>query len=357
MTWTEPEYPRRDVDAAGEVLVDRNASGDAIEDALQVINNWRSAHSFPLNTFQVSLRANARAIEPSSLVAQRLKRLSSIELKLRRFSDWLKLSEMQDIGGCRAVMRSVPRIDELVRRYRTSSMRHRLLDSDDYIRTPKKSGYRGYHLIYEYTSDRKETFNGLKIELQFRSPLQHAWATAVETVGRFTHQALKSSMGAPQWLRFFSLMSSALALREKTPLVPGTPHNQEELVTEITDLASQLEVVKRLEAYRALLRPPEEHRLRGAHYFLVALDPTGGTVKITGFGPQERELAASMYLATERQMAVTPGGDAVLVSVESLAELRRAYPNYFLDTEVFLNAVERVVLPKPRGRNRSSGPR
>jgi len=35
--------------------------------------------------------------------------------------------------------------------------------------------------------------------------------------------------------------------------------------------------------------------------------------------------------------------DAVLVSVESLELLRRAYPNYFLDTRAFLNALKQAV--------------
>ena len=51
---------------------------------------------------------------------------------------------------------------------------------DDYITTPKDSGYRGVHLIYRYYSDKNETFNGLKIEVQIRTALQHAWATAVD---------------------------------------------------------------------------------------------------------------------------------------------------------------------------------
>ena len=43
------------------------------------------------------------------------------------------------------------------------------------------SGYRGVHLIYRYNSDRKTEYNTLLIEMQLRSQLQHAWATAVET--------------------------------------------------------------------------------------------------------------------------------------------------------------------------------
>jgi ppGpp synthetase/RelA/SpoT-type nucleotidyltranferase len=147
------------------------------------------------------------------LVAQRVKRLSSIVAKMRRFQG-LRLSQMQDIGGCRAVLSSVAEVRNAVKSFKTSSIRHELAREDDYIANPKDSGYRGVHLIYKYVSDRSETYNGLKIEVQIRSQLQHAWATAVETVGTFIQQALKSSQGEDEWLRFFCLMGSAIALRE-----------------------------------------------------------------------------------------------------------------------------------------------
>ena len=195
MKWTEPQYSREEVNEAGQVLLRGTANGSmSLETALSVVNNWRSSHAFPLNTMQMYLRTQARQVYAKSLVAQRVKRLSSIETKLQRFR-WLKFSEMQDIGGCRAVVNTVGSVDRLVQAYDRSRIKHRLLDSDDYIGAPKKSGYRGYHLIYGYHSDKKTTYNELKIELQIRSNLQHIWATAVETVGTFTQQALKSSQG------------------------------------------------------------------------------------------------------------------------------------------------------------------
>ncbi len=60
----------------------------------------------------------------------------------------------------------------------------------------------GCYLIYRYFSDRQTKYNTLKVELQLRSQLQHAWAAAVETVGAFVQQALKSSLGEEEWLRF-----------------------------------------------------------------------------------------------------------------------------------------------------------
>ena len=65
------------------------ASGRAdalsLEPVNDVISNWRSSHSFPLNTLQVRLREKAKSIHGSAIVAQRLKRVPSIIQKLQRF--------------------------------------------------------------------------------------------------------------------------------------------------------------------------------------------------------------------------------------------------------------------------------
>ena len=161
MAWTVPGYSPSEVDAAGGSLV---ASPRANWRDLMVINHWRSSHAFPLNTFQVGLRERARSVNNDSIVAQRIKRLSSIELKLQRYN-WLRLSDMQDMGGCRAVVRNPRHVYQVVDRYNSSGIKHNFDDQYDYIATTKRSGYRGYHLIYKYYSDRKQTYNGLKIEV------------------------------------------------------------------------------------------------------------------------------------------------------------------------------------------------
>lgn len=344
--WVVPEYTREEVDWAGHVLADYRRAGRATADhlvtALDIIGNWRSSHSFPLNTFQGTLRKKGRAVCGSVIVAQRIKRLSSIWSKLRRFR-WLTLSEMQDIGGCRAVMDSLQSVRELVEQYQDSNLKHTLADLDDYITAPKKSGYRGVHLIYKYHSDRKQHYEGLKIEVQIRSPLQHAWATAVETVGTFTQQALKSSQGEERWQRFFALMGTAIANREKSPAVPNTPTDRRELKAELSEIAMQLDVVPRLQQYAHALRTPEYFTTQGAHFYLLTLDARAGRLTVQGFRADEMAQANERYLTVEKEITETPGADAVLVSVDSVEALRRAYPNYYADTQVFIDAVKRAM--------------
>src|SRR3546814_3079796 len=66
---------------------------------------------------------------------------------------------------------------------------------DDYIRSPKSSGYRSIHLVLKYKSKKYPEYNNLLLEVQIRTHAQHSWATAVETVGAVLGQALKSSEG------------------------------------------------------------------------------------------------------------------------------------------------------------------
>lgn len=222
MPFAVPLYSRKKVNDAGEALV-RYYEADSFDisllrgfwDALDVINNWRASHSGPLLAMRMLLTRQAKSIDNEVLIAQRIKRLASIELKLARFRT-MKLSQMQDIGGCRAIVGTVRQVQELAESFKRSRTKHYLDHVDDYIDTPQHSGYRGIHLIYRFNSNKLIECNGLKIEVQLRSTLQHAWATAVETVGTFTRQALKSSRGEAEWLRFFELMGGDVTLDIET---------------------------------------------------------------------------------------------------------------------------------------------
>lgn len=82
VAWTEPAYSRSAVNRAGQTYVANDVSLEDRELALAVINNWRSSHSFPLNTLQNNLRGVANHHDADPTVAQRIKRLPSIRHKL-----------------------------------------------------------------------------------------------------------------------------------------------------------------------------------------------------------------------------------------------------------------------------------
>jgi hypothetical protein len=309
-----------------------------------VVDHWRASHGYPLNVLQINLRRSARKIDSSAVIAQRTKRLVSIAIKLDR-QPKMKLTQMQDVGGCRAVMKSIAAVRALDKFYADESeMKHELSSRDDYILHPRDSGYRGIHLVYRYHSDRKnsQAWNGLKIELQLRSLYQHAWATAVETVGTFIGQALKSSRGPEEWKRFFALMGSVIAIRERAPLVPGTPSQSKQLISELDEHAYLLNVENLLGVCANTLNTVE-NSTDEAHYYLLKLDPNAGQLVVTGFKKEDIQKAQDAYADAELAARGKPGMDTVLVSVDSLTALPKAYPNYFADTRIFVELLKQAL--------------
>ena len=264
----------------------------------------------------------------------------------------MKLSQMQDIGGCRAVMVDMRHVTQLVNIYRDATARnpnrHMLAKEKDYIAQPKVDGYRSVHFVYKYKSkaEKYQIFNEQKIEIQIRSRLQHAWATAVETISTFTGQALKSSIGHDigheDWLRFFALMSSAIALREKCPAVPGTPEDKDELKKELKALSESLGVRNVLQGWGTAVQHVMANAAN-AHAFLLVLDPNKNILRVTPYSKEELEKANSDYLIAEKQTETETSMQAVLVSVDSIATLKSAYPNYYLDTTAFVKALQEAI--------------
>jgi hypothetical protein len=142
---------------------------------------------------------------------------------------------------------------------------------------------------------------------------------------------------------FFAIMGTAIASYEERPPVPDTPTKQNELISELRHYAAALDIIKRLAGYRTALQVIGQQEEKTDHYFLIELDPETSTVHLRGFRRDESERATAAYLEIEKSIVDRPGADAVLVSVDSLASLYRAYPNYFADTRVFLNVVNQTL--------------
>ena len=113
----EVKYSRNKVNKAGDILRNSESSSSDNLWAADVLSNWRAIHNYPINTFQATLRNKLKRIDNLALVAQRLKRIPSIILKLQRFPG-MKLSRMQDIGGLRAVVQDIPQLKLLYSNYK-----------------------------------------------------------------------------------------------------------------------------------------------------------------------------------------------------------------------------------------------
>ncbi len=347
--WVQREYAKGEIDRAGALLVpwwsDR-VRPENLGHLYMVVQNWRTSHGLPLNVFQAGLRKRTKRVEENVIVAQRLKRFSSMMNKLVREPN-MKLSQMQDLGGCRAIMSSVDAVDRLYEMYRgqeSLSGFEAAVKCYDYIRHPKSDGYRGIHIVGRYVAhqENREQWNGQRIEIQLRSQLQHAFATAVETVTTFTRTPLKFGAGPAEWRRFFSLVGSAFALREGTEIVEGTPSNTTELISELREATKALKVRQRLRAWANALQQLPRRNVKRFKWLLLVLDTTENTIDVKGY---ENRKEASQKVAELEQLK-REDIDAVLVWVRSVRDLRAAYPNYYADTGQFINALNTALARK-----------
>lgn len=324
------KYSRNAINDAGDSLAGRSNAIEA-DLAWEILDYWRAIHHTPLHTLYVNLSRHARRADKNALVARRLKRASSIFSKLKREND-LTLRKMQDIAGCRAIVSSLGEVLKLRDSLLRSSQLHVLERTKNYIDSPKASGYRGIHLIYKFQSNdlKNASLNGLRVEIQIRTMPQHLWATAVEIVGTLTKQALKSSQGSGEWLKFFKYVSEGIALVENKTELPS------ELKKNIFRLEKKLDVRKKLAAYSLALNNTKPN---DANYYLLELDDMN--LRIRQFN--DVGTADSAYLEAERRLLNKVGADVVLVGAESFHKLKKAYPNYFGDSARFVKLLETLI--------------
>lgn len=117
-----PEYSKRQVKLAGKLLrelrIAYQADGPAafeqfdrvaVEEAIALVEWWRSLHARPLARVNANLRYYIRKAGADPEVTQRLKRFSTIIHKLQR-EPTMNLTTMEDIGGVRAILPSQPQV-------------------------------------------------------------------------------------------------------------------------------------------------------------------------------------------------------------------------------------------------------
>ncbi len=348
MEWVKPgDYSRRNVNKAGDVVIGKIALEEDEErwNYYDTFNNWRASHAYPMHIIMKNLKKIAKEIDSEAICVQRLKRSKSIIFKLMRFSN-MKLSRIQDIGGCRVVMPNVDLARKVSKDYISKNKRHKRIKSreQNYINKPKSDGYRSIHHVYGYYSINKvgKIFNGRLIEIQIRSQLQHIWATALEIVDLFTGQTMKLGGGNSGWKYFFKLVSSAFAKMEKCPPVPNTPTDKEELYNEIKRMAEELKVIEKMTAWRATV----EHLVKKKNaLFVLRIDIKNQEINYTVFKNDKEgwEKANEKYLKEEKNYREDNNCDVVLVGAENIHDLKYGYKNYFADSAEFIKNLRKII--------------
>ena len=345
--WKESNYSKAQIDKAGKAIINPYLTKEERQKVLAIIDNWRAAHAYPMNTFAINLKKKVADI-PEAIVAQRLKRLDTIVDKLDRFPE-MQLSRMQDLGGCRVIVPTVQDVYKVRDNIVKSRIRHKLHNEKDYIKTPNPdTGYRGIHLIYRYKSDRNQKYNGLLTEIQIRTKLQHLWATAVETVGTFTKNGLKFNQGSEDWLMFFKLVAALFAVEEGTTMPSNINDSPFELSYEIAQYIYKLNFAEKIITIALVSSSFKSWKKRIVNknqsgYFLLVLNMDKKNLSVRYFEPTEHQINEAIQQYAKIESRKTENMDAVLVSAQSIDALQKAYPNYFVNISDFANELFTLI--------------
>ena len=329
--WQTLGYSKKAVKRAIKELVENTLSFEEKLECRAIVANFRSSHSYPMQSMIGHFRKVAFAVDKNAVVVCRLKRLPSIINKLKRFPA-MQVTTMTDIGGIRIITKNLKNVYRIQKKIVESRTRNRLVSKKNYLKEPKASGYRGIHLNYAYQG-KKEEYHGFRVELQIRSEIQHAWSTAVEVVGTLKGQNLKAGIGDPEWLEFFKSISSAFACLENNEDIDIS------LRQDIEQKIDELNVFNFLETFRLAAR--DSGKTKGS--WLLQLDMRSKEISARYFDRKFSSEAYDEYRRIEQEISENTEKDVVVVSAESLKDLKKAYPNYFADTKFFLDNLKRVI--------------
>jgi ppGpp synthetase/RelA/SpoT-type nucleotidyltranferase len=316
-------------------------AGSPTAEDLGVIDGWRAAHRAVLNTFQAILRTRTRSTDVT--VAQRHKRKSTIFGKLDRFPK-MELSRMDDVAGCRLIFQSVDKLYEFRDAFleaRFNHQRRNAVDRYDYIKHPKSTGYRGIHDVYSYdvNSLQGRPLKGLLVEIQYRTLVQHAWATTVEVIGFITESQPKFEEGDTRYIEAMALASEILARTWESRTGPYPDLDGRELVRQFLALDQDLGLIAMLQGLNSADAAVTSNRN------IILIIAPSGDLEVRTFRDATQALRELFEL--ERSQ---PENDIVLVKADTGEEVRLAFRNYFSDARDFIRMIERGCEILVRGR-------
>ena len=329
---------KKTVDRAGALLRSEKPGGEVYRMAYENVALWRGCFALPLQRMNMIVRR--RRIQPM-IVAQRLKRMSSIIDKLKRYKD-MQTSRIQDIGGLRVVFQNLREMYAFSDEMKSLSLDNfSLVRLKDYVKEPKESGYRGIHQIFKFNNPDYPESDGRLIELQIRTRLQHLWATSVESLDIILNSAFKTGRDGAPHARYMQLASALFALAEgQLPQAEFVEVPAAEIAAEIGQEGAQFDEYLRDNVDKTLIAgaPGEEDS-----YTLLSLDMIDDKPHVSvwaGFKGGETQ-AVRKY--SDLEAGTDDSSLVVLVCAGgTMRELEEAYPNYFLRLRTFKDELSRI---------------
>ena len=207
-------------------LGDRLKKGEVSEDDLGLLESYRLSFAEAYEEAVASIQ-NAAQLEPTG---RRAKSTGSIIEKLRR--ETIRLSQMQDIAGCRLVVRDILEQDKVVGQLKDTLAKAVVIDR----RKQPSHGYRAVHII--------AMARNRAIEIQVRTELQHLWAQLSEKLSDARGPAIKYGGGDSESQRLLSTLSRTVEDVENLELDPDTAEMAQKMKPLIRSLVEIVSIVQ-----------------------------------------------------------------------------------------------------------------
>lgn len=270
------------------------------------------------------------------IYGERLKRTETIVDKLRTGRS-LDLSTMHDIAGIRLIFKTESRLNNFRERVAEStSIKHQKIHDPqkfDYILTPKKTGYRGVHEVYRYQAKSRnmEPWDKLRFEVQFRTNIQHSWATAIEVYDHTKHRRFKFETELDPAFEQFQISSELLARVLENRNGCLSEHSDKQLCDRFEELE---EITKMLHTFRTLKAIKSDNIQKNT----ILQISKGGNLIVLDF--KDFKTAVKALPGVEKDPDTV---NAVLVGADMPGHIRDVFINYFNDTSGFVDALERSI--------------
>lgn len=315
---------------------------------LAIVQEWRSCCvEITVTCFRVVL--DCAQMLDGAVATYRMKRVESIISKLQRPNTSFDLHTLDDIGGCRLIVEKPDQVDE-AREWIISKL-HEMTDGKvdinvkDYISNPKESGYRSCHLLVRFLDQSLAD----RVEIQIRTKLQHYWATAVEVFDELYGSSIKSPRGdkvdprIENCERLLAVVSSLFALEENKPIVPGTAHDEGELLEALLNVSGLELIIKQLDQACEDVTVFNLGETDDAKIFILLFIKDLQLLLVEPYPQEEINEALAAYTQYEQEMN-SSGLDSPEESVDKNVVLVRAnadeisvaYPNYAANAPFFL---------------------
>uniref|UniRef100_UPI0034DDEFB2 RelA/SpoT domain-containing protein n=1 Tax=Candidatus Thiodubiliella endoseptemdiera TaxID=2738886 RepID=UPI0034DDEFB2 len=327
------------IDQAGKRLAGKDSQISS-EEADLILQQFRIIHQRPMNLCRQMIEGILKQQGINALLAERVKRNPSIVKKLQIQTN-MKLSQMQDIVGLRVILGNMNEVnlikDEIKKEYKNSKFK--FVKEDNYIESPRHSGYRSIHMIYKYDEQIKSQ-KQCKVEIQIRTEIQHSWATAVEVLGTYLNQSLKQSHGDNRYLDVFKDISKLLASLEcEDDKVDSY------FAIDIQEKVDDMKLMDIFQKINTAFQEEEVDKNSAEQYLLLKMNAADKKTEICHrYGKNQFERAnqeySAMELATQNEEV-----EVVLLSIQDIRELQKLYPNYFMDTMDFIKNLHKQFYP------------